>query len=287
MAKLFQGEIDNGIYNLIRLELVKRGYLSDITLYDWQTDAGLAAYRASNENRDPLIELFSTGGAMSRGSKDNASIIIDRNVPRMARSGTGSDNCYVYEASTNRYLKTKTPDIKYDIPYRITYHCNYAEDADIIEDVIRTAIKNQKFIYSLALTSSLDEFKAGFWMIRVGEFDVSGEDFLERGFLYEARNIDLDGPTDEGTVAPLEVFEVETGIIGTNCTTEVFNHETCETSNLVEYANVNEAGDLVYQSLCFELRLSLEGDLIFIRPNPTQITGQSVNERGDLIVLRN
>jgi len=214
--KIKQEELNNGIYEVIRLELFAQGFLADIASFDVTTPVGLADYNAANElivtDGGDLIEIFSTGGSQSRGDKEVNAIIIDRGTPEMAANGVGNDIDYDFNTGSGKYDKTIPSNMKYDVPFTITYFCKFNRLADIIEDIIRSVLKERAFIKSL--DDSVTE-TGEFWLIRNGQFDTSGKNFIERGVTYLARNIDLIGPEDAGEITPFDFDQFEDEIVPT------------------------------------------------------------------------
>ena len=201
--KVKQSELDNGIFELIRLELVARGYLPDFV-----AAGSAAAYEAQKQairnSGKQVIECFNVGSWKSRGEKNSNNIVLDRGTPAPARTGVGKSLDYDLKQDESGYEKSLPADVKWDISYRLSYFTQLAGYADIIEDVLRVCLGARK------LVSTLDDngVKTGeVWLFYQSEFDTSGADFIERGVNYIARNVDLIGAKELGDIAKFNADE--------------------------------------------------------------------------------
>lgn len=199
--KIKQSELDNGIFELLRLEAVSRGFLPDFAALGSQSayEAAKPGIRAGGKQ---IVEVFNVGSWKSRGEKNINNIILDRSTPKPARTGVGKS--FDYDKVGAAYEKSRPADMKWDVSYRVTYITQTAEYADAIEELFRSALGARKLI------SCLDDsgVKTGeIWLFYSGEFDTSGADFIERGATYIARNVDLQGAESLGSVAAFNADE--------------------------------------------------------------------------------
>jgi len=208
--KIKQNEVDNGIFEMLRLKCVELGYLPNYLQYNNQTayNNAKAAIRTSGKQ---IIEVFGVGSALSKGELNVNNIIIRRASPKPAKTGVGKS--FEYEKNNaGGYDKVETADSKYDIPYTITYVTTTAEYSDIIEDIIRACFGIRRLINAISNNESI----AGvFWVRYTGEAEMSDEKFIEKMVKYDAVNIDLDGSKNLGTVAALSTFVFSNTFINT------------------------------------------------------------------------
>lgn len=268
--KLSQAQLDNGIFELIRKELVLRGYLPDVDIVGLGNGYKVAKQAIVTSGKQ-VIEIHQPGSYESRGETNTNDIIIGRSIPKPANTGTGRNIEYDFNDLTNKYDKSITADVKYDVPYKITYITKYETYAEIIEDVLRKVIGARMLIK--ALDNGAVEV-GEFWLLEQGQFDTSDIDFIERGWTYLAKNIDLRGVDNLGEIAPFTEFcadvepktraEILTKIrIIYNEDNEPIAIEDIYEIGITFY--VNSQGDLI----CVgpdndKYQVTSEGDLIFI-----------------------
>lgn len=249
-----QGDLDNGIYEVIRKKLVASNLLPDVTLYDVETQQGKQEYKDALNAIPHVVNLFSVGGAESRGTLKDSVIIIDRALPKMAKSGVGKDVDFDYDEATGKYKQTVPAGMKYDIVFTITYISKRNSIAEKIELIIMQAFKERAYITSL---NEEAEPTGNFWLIRSGQFDTSGKDYIERGATFEARNIDLIGPEQKDDVAP---FDIDKFCFEPDVDLAIYNE-------FINMIGVDSNGDLWYNSDQFIFSLDENGDL-FVTEHP-------------------
>lgn len=203
--KIAQGEVDNGVFEAIRLEIVARGYLPNFVAManNAAYEAAKVAIRASGKQ---IIEVFGVGSAISKGMENINAITITRETPRASENGQGRKPEYVWNVATQRYDKYLSSDSKFTIPYGIYYMTNTSQYADLIEDILRKVFGIRKLITSYKENGSQGNT---FWFIYTGEADMSTFTDIERRLNFEARNIDLLGAEAQGSVAALEEITLE------------------------------------------------------------------------------
>lgn len=230
--RLTQGEVDNGIFEVLRKAIVAAGYLADVALYDVSTDAGLTAFNTANDaivtGGKQLINIFSVGMYSSRGLLQTNNIVIDRAMPKPASTGTGIAYDYDPVPGQDRFSKTKLADTKFDISYTVTYFTMSTTYADIIEDIIRRALGIRKLITGIKEDTTESN---KFWLWYKTEQDLSGADDIERMVMYDAKNVDLIGSSSEGTVSQFKEFIFEVNLPPNNLT-DTDNSPTVETDTV-------------------------------------------------------
>lgn len=196
-------EVDNGIYEVLRLELVAAGYLPDKLAFLPNNLAGYEAAKVAIRNAGkPVIELYNSSAYDSRNELTDPVIVIDRILVEPADAGMTQDWEYKYNQVDGDYDKYLSPDTRYDITYQITYITKLEETASIIESILAGALGARKYIP--ALKSSDNSIVSNFYLHRLNYFDTSGSDFLERGCRYLAKYIDIAGSVPLGKVAAFD-----------------------------------------------------------------------------------
>lgn len=221
--KIQQAEVDNGIFEILRLKCVELGYLPDFVVSGNITNYNTAK-NAIRQTGKQIIEVFNNSTGSSIGEQNINNIIVKRKTTKPAKTGVGKSYEYELDSQNNNYKKTETADTKYDILYTITYNTTSAEYSDIIEEILRDCFGIRKLINALDNNAII---KGEFWLIYTGEADTSMASFIEKKINYEARNIDLIGDIDLGTVASLETFtlDISTDIENIDVTIEDENND--------------------------------------------------------------
>lgn len=199
-------EIDNGLFEVIRLKLVELGHYPDYSILtgtEIDKSNQMRTLKDNISNSGLLIEPISTGSSMSRGEKTLNKIIIDRIGIEPATIGIGKQNEYVFNNSSGKYDKFLTPDSMYDINYQISYSSKDENVATLIEKILIDGLSVRKYIYAIKDDETV---LSPFWLYRKNHFDTSSDTFIERGIRYEAKYINLSGYLPLGQIAPMTEF---------------------------------------------------------------------------------
>ena len=212
--KLTTIQVSNAIFEKIRLLLVQAGHLPDYTTFtgtDTQIQTAFDAAKAAINNGGvkEVIDLYSLGNYKSRGERKYNTIYINLVGKPAAKAGTGKQ--YEYEDNdAGGYNKLQTPTTRYDLQFQISYVTDSEAYSEIIEKFLLQAFDSRKEL--VALDDNFAVIADGeFWLIQKSYFDTSGTTFIERGWRYDAVNIDLQGWKDVGTVA--QITEIDIGIL--------------------------------------------------------------------------
>lgn len=195
-------EVDNGIFEPLRLRLVADGYLPNILDYIGDTAGYELAKQAIRDLKKPVIEIENSSNYDSRNTLKDSVILINRMQPEPADTGVGQDWDYNWNATDEKYDKVLSPTTRYDISYQITYLTVLEETASIVEHILLSVFSNRKYLSALKSTDS--SVVSEFMFHRLNGFDTSGPDFLERGARYVAKFVDLEGDTALGQIAPFD-----------------------------------------------------------------------------------
>ena len=197
-------EIANGIEEILRLKTVELGYLPDIVPFLPSDLAGFeTAKQVIRDSGKKIINIVSIGDSESHGRFENNSIIIEYKGQRPAKSGTTKVPVYVEKDATT-YNKFETAEDWFDLEFRITYLTDTEEYADIIELILNKTIGSRANL--TPYDSQGTAVEGSFDMHFLNKYDISDEDGLERGFIYEIVDVDLIGDELVGEVAKRTEF---------------------------------------------------------------------------------
>lgn len=183
-------EIDRTLFELIRIGIVSKGYLPDLTAYSADPESYVLAketLKASLPDHE-LIEVYGTGPPESRDEKTVSKIIIDR---KEAPEGTlGGFPVMEYEPILNSnnvltgYDKFQMPENSRTIKYEIRYMTNSVKYSRIITTIIDNALGTKRYIYPVKDDGTFDKTK--FMFIKLtNDVAVGGEKIIESVLTYE------------------------------------------------------------------------------------------------------
>ena len=206
--KLTLQQVDNSIFEALRLRIVAAGYFPDEAAFLPADTSGFeAAKQTIRDSGKRLIELFNTGSRKATGKRNNNAVIIRRMPKRAASTGTSPQVEYS-DKGGGRFDKLITTGSKYDLTYQITYNCDLEEDGDVIEQFLVEAFGGRKFIP--AIDSNGDQIGNGeFFLLQAGSINTDSTKFIERGYIYSVWNIDLEGDRVIGEVNEFTEFVFE------------------------------------------------------------------------------
>lgn len=195
-------EIENGLYEIIRLKLVSLGYLPDVTNYlpnnisGWETKV-----QEIKDAGNKLIFVENSGSYRGRENLEENCIVIDQEDSAPSQTGTKSISEYTYNESTEDYTKETTTNGLFDLQYRISIVCYDASYLAIMQDVIRQTLGFRKKIESIDNDTNVT---GSFWCWRGNYLRLDGSKFMERAMLFNIPSVDLIGNSEGVTVARAE-----------------------------------------------------------------------------------
>lgn len=208
--------VDRTIYEHIRLELVRRGFLPN--KWDFQNDKD--GYEAAREviKNDPnkfLIDVFGTGASESRDKKHSHSLVVNRIGISPSDLGGGSE---FYKPNTNdqdeveNFTKGKYPDTASNLNYEVRVITNSIKAERIIFSVLTKALGYTKELATV--TSGSNTLSSNTVTCKFeGTVDVTSTDFIELIYRYNLKDVWLEeGVTEyEGTIAVLKNIKIKVG----------------------------------------------------------------------------
>jgi len=202
---------DRGITELLRMAVVKKGFLPDVTLYP-DADAWMAAKNVLQNSLvdKTLIEVFGVGTAQSRQEKTACKITVDRRALVPVTEGVFTNAIiYQWDKELKKFRKYKGFGAYYDIDYEIRTVSNTTKFDRITAQIILSTIPHKMFVQYFGDGFTKDDV---FLLEFLGSNDLlPDEQWLERLYRYRARRIPLDEVTEIGEVPPL--LEVKVDVI--------------------------------------------------------------------------
>ncbi len=202
--------VDRGFTELLRREVVRKGYLPDVTLYATATDYAQAKGLLQESLPDKtLIEVFGVGTAQSRQEKTACKITVDRKSLDASQYVIADRIVYRWDSALQKYRKIKCPGAFYDIDYEIRTVSNTTKFDRIMSNLVLSVLHQNTYIqYFGEGFTSKDVFAIDF----LGCVDISpNEQWLERIYRYKAKAIAIDEETEVAQVPPL--LEVNVDIV--------------------------------------------------------------------------
>lgn len=191
-------DIDNGIFESIRKEIVRKGYLPDINDFLPSTpenedlwEAALTSIRTSGKQ---IINVFNVGDSDDRDAIDKNKIIVDRLIPEKGNIGLHCVQELIAsgdpEDEETFYKKVSPPPYTYFINYQVTYICKKTKYDYILAEIIRKAVQN--FTFLKGYSDEGIETAEGFNIRYINTIDTSGEDFIEKMYRFKVGEVILD-----------------------------------------------------------------------------------------------
>ncbi|RUP41616.1 MAG: hypothetical protein EKK63_05005 [Acinetobacter sp.] len=201
--KFTKDEIANAFFEKLRLKAVELGYLPDFPTFANVNDYNNAK-KAIVIGGKQIIEIFNIGSSASYGEKNtnNISIVFQDREP--AKMGVGKAVEYVQDGAG--YKKYTSPDLRYNLMFKITFSTTTEKYASIIEDIIYSCFGGRG--YMLGVKDDATSTTEGFDYNINGYSDTSDENYIERSIHYKAINLDLTGWTEVGVVAKITQINV-------------------------------------------------------------------------------
>lgn len=210
--KLTTNEIENGIYELIRLWLVANGYLPDVTAYlpgnvsGWET-----AKTAIITGGKKLVYVENAGSYQGRENLEENCIVIDLEDQSPSMTGTKSVPEYKLNEPNNNYDKSITAEGLFDLQYRVSLVCYDIAYLSIMETCLFDVLRMRKTVSAIDNGASIT---GKFWLWRRNYINLDSQKFLERAILFDVPSIDLIGDVSAGVVARAE--EITVGVVADN-----------------------------------------------------------------------
>jgi len=148
--------------------------------------------RALRGQRLSPVEVFGVGVYKDRGELKRNNIIIDRIAILDGDFANGSQFRFDYNPETSSYDSFLSTDISNNISYEIRFVCDDIEMDRIISQIMIDTFGSRRNLHGI-LNESLELTEASFWFNKIGpSVDLSGADYIERLWRFEAQDIALE-----------------------------------------------------------------------------------------------
>lgn len=192
--------LDRTIYELLRLEFVRLGYLPDIAA---MTD--IAEYNAAKDTirseKDYVVEVMGVGNGQSRDAKALCMVTVDR--PYLTQGAIGGVLTYVtYKNPDGSFTRVARPASSSDVGYNVRVSGATAKmDRIMIAAVLRCLGYN---LATKAYNSDTNKFDSLDWVYLEGNgyVDMSDGRYLDRLFTYGVKDVWVDEGNMEATIVP-------------------------------------------------------------------------------------
>jgi len=203
--------LDRTIFELVRLKLVEKGLLPDITAY-----ATLELYEAAKKTWGPiLVEVFGVGQSKARDKKGSHRIVIDRKGLAMGTLGGNTtyheENAdYLEGEDFKRFTKKRRPENTFNVNYEIRIITNSTSVDRKLSDVMYSSLGTHRF--TKLIEGEVFGTKSAL-IVYNGDVDVSSTDFIERLFMYMYSDVWLDSTSEtlSTSIAPLLEITIKVG----------------------------------------------------------------------------
>lgn len=198
--------IENAIYEAIRLKIVEKGYLPDITAYAGNPEGYQTAINNIKASGKKIVYVENTGSYKGREDLEENCIIVDNDDFRPSATGTKSIPIYELNETEDKYNKSLSTDGIYDLEYKVTLVCYDIEYLQLMHDIVLEALRFRKKLK--ALNSAAEDIGEWFLLWRRNYIVLDSKKFMERAVYYEVPSVDIEGCTPDGQVARAEEITV-------------------------------------------------------------------------------
>lgn len=209
-------QIENGLFEVLRLRLVADGYLPDYTTFGvsptYDRDAFEAAVEALRLTQ-PVIYLHNESNFDVRTPLNYTHVWIDRKFDRPGEIwGGGVIVTGDSPTTVGEFAQCRLPNQS----LHVTYQANYITNRTDIDQYL-SSLFNQLFGRNAIQGIFNDETLGGvFDVVRTEAFtnETRRKDWIERGLRFEARNVFVDDPEIiEDNIQPLEIFDAQVTVL--------------------------------------------------------------------------
>lgn len=176
-------EIDRTVFELIRLESVRLGFLPDILLFTNDPE-GYNKAKLQIQKDKYLIEVFGVGSSESRDEKIHTKIVIDRTGNPFGSIGSFGVTGFEKD-DKGKFKKFKYPSMTMDLHYDVRIITNSTAKERVCQMLLLRCLGVNKFIESI-------ETKDTYHIIRDGFFNLSAARLLEYSLKYIIKDIYLE-----------------------------------------------------------------------------------------------
>jgi hypothetical protein len=201
-------QIENGLFEALRIALVQGGYLPDVTVYTSQATfkAQIEAIRAANK---PVIMLYGVGNYKARGETKNNKIVIDR--LNTERGSIGTPQAYTYQLQPNgKYSQMKYPNAPQNILFQVSWVCEEQSVNNLIETLVLETFDTKG--HAKGYDNNGTPTTSSFHYVKQDEGQNNEDKFIDRYVRYLVPNVYITSQKVVATDIPL-AEEIYTDVI--------------------------------------------------------------------------
>lgn len=176
-------QLDRTIFELLRLELVAKGYLPNYPADMKTWDAALAAHTGT------LIQIYGAGIPTNRGVKDGNRIVINRKP--ISRGMLGGNTPYFVEQENGKFTKKKKQVQTFNVSYEVrTVSANVNIDRVLTELILRVlGLSKYHNAYKDGENLNREFTESPIYFMWMGSVDIKATDMLETIHKYDIQDV--------------------------------------------------------------------------------------------------
>lgn len=199
-------QLDRTIFEHLRLEVVRLGYLPDVTQYTtgtaWQSARDILRGSISGGQ---LIDVFGVGSSDDRLELTAAKIIVNRTDERNGDIGAGG---VIFTDNGSSFTKSTLPQTTSDITYEVIINADTVAYERRMSNIVARAFGKMKHIAVIESDGELSATNRLFIRL-VQKFDQSNLNFLQKVCTFIVQDIFLstDVTTEDVDISELNTVE--------------------------------------------------------------------------------
>lgn len=197
-------QIDNAVYNAIRLQAVALGYLPDETLF---TDA-----KSYEDAKDAIriakgfcIEVYPVNSKQQNQNNLDSTIIVQRD--NITVGDIGGNYKEIVPNEDGSFDVLQYPNSTYSISYNAYLYTQVMNREYAMNSIIENGWLDRSILKGL--NNDLTETEKGFTVKRNGVMDTSGVDYIERYYRLSVNSVYLTEPKYLYTAPAMQTLTIE------------------------------------------------------------------------------
>lgn len=198
-------QLDRTIFEHLRLEVVRAGYLPDITQYTTGTAWQAARNTLRGTVGGQLIDVFGVGSGDERDELTGAKIIVNRTDERNGDIGAGGT---IMTPIVDGFTKSTLPQTCSSITYEIVINADSVKYERLMSNIVSRAFGKMKHISVVNSNGSLSSTDRLFIRL-VQKFDQSNLNFLQKlcTFIVDDIFLSTDVTVNDVDIVPINSIE--------------------------------------------------------------------------------
>jgi len=218
--------LDRSIFVALRTEAIEHGYYPNDPSIDFETEAGMDAYKAAltaiKADKGFSVEILSHSNAQYKSDKKTARITID--PFGLLPSDTGLDTTPHYiKQEDGSYLKKQYPSKFSQYEVAITVSAQTAEQIRVLNALVANALGRRKYIPRFPATALAPS--GNIYLENSDSYDDSDikEGIIEKVYRYSLPEVIDKGEDENVVIAALQQITLEEYILQQLSTTEIID----------------------------------------------------------------